>query len=76
MEATVDQNGDFWVKKDLNGDTINGCLKWTGTHISVANCDDKLSVVFQKNNASYLQPLFTQKFVLVFLIFNSPVFII
>ena len=48
LEATVEQNGAFWVKKDLNGDKIDGCLKWTGSEIFITNCGEKLSVVCQK----------------------------
>ena len=48
LNATVEQNGAFWVKKDMNGYKLNGCLKWTGSNIEPAYCGAKLSVVCQK----------------------------
>ena len=48
LEATVEQNGAFWVKKDDNGDKLNVCLKWTGSSFVPTTCGTKLSVVCQK----------------------------
>ena len=48
LEATVEQNGAFWIKKDAKGDKINGCLKWTGSEIFITNYSEKLSVECQK----------------------------
>ena len=48
LEATVEQNGAFWVKNDDNGDKLNGCLRWTESNIEHAYCGAKLSVVCQK----------------------------
>ena len=48
LEATVQQNGAFWIRKDMNGDRFNGCLKWTGKNIEPTYCSAKLSVVCQK----------------------------
>ena len=45
LEATVEQNGAFWVRFDVEGDYVNKCLKWTGSNIEHVNCDAKLTVV-------------------------------
>ena len=48
LDATVEQNGGFWVKKDTKGDKLDGCLKWTESNFEPINCGAKLSVVCQK----------------------------
>ena len=47
LEATVEQNGAFWVRFDVKGDYFNLCLKWTGSNIEPANCQGKYSVACQ-----------------------------
>ena len=48
LEATVEQNGAFWVKRDAGCGGFVGCLKWTGTDIVLTHCGEELSVVCQR----------------------------
>ena len=53
LDATVKQNGAFWVRmdtKEYKGFTSGWllCLKWTGTNIETTSCGAQLSAVCQK----------------------------
>ena len=53
LDATVEQNGAFWVRmdtKEYKGFTPGNllCLKWTGSNIETTSCGAQLSVVCQK----------------------------
>ena len=48
LEATVEQNGAFWVKRDAGCGGFVGCLKWTGSDIILTHCGEELSVVCQR----------------------------
>jgi len=48
LEATVEQNGAFWVKRDAGCGDFVSCLKWTGSDIVIASCSEELSLVCQR----------------------------